>query len=536
MKRSRLIWVLLGLASLIIVISAAVALAMSEEDCEFPKDEFSTQPASHCIVQVGEDVTIAGFSFQPSLPMWWGSINVRNETGMSGEILVKSGCPGIKFVEDPTDPISMLEGTASVGPYGDVWIPIIVTADVARNASCEFFDGTQTYALNFYGSFIGGSDVESIMYLDSWLTPDQSVTTTTTSQPPIEGCPPYPGIEGAYTVESVTDNDGINKPCLSVSEIEYGDGFGWQHIRMYVPSDNSSTEVMCVEVAPHEEGGEPGTFNTGTSYVCDTVATNTWIDAFGAGAVYPLDQLDNFCGAEYPGTSNYAGQIRGFKFDGSGEKAKIVTDTGQEPSPERFCGAAGSTFIDVYPDNVFQDDIEWLAAAGITRGCNPPVNDMFCPKGFVTRGQMAAFLNRALLLPATNIDWFVDDEDSVFETDINELAEAGITRGCNPPINDEYCPHRYVTRGQMAAFLVRALDLPPNNTDLFVDDEESVFEADIQALAEADITRGCNPPLNNEFCPEQFVTREQMAAFLHRAEDYMVAVRGEPFVLQEKEE
>ncbi|MDH4307732.1 MAG: S-layer homology domain-containing protein [Acidimicrobiia bacterium] len=37
-----------------------------------------------------------------------------------------------------------------------------------------------------------------------------------------------------------------------------------------------------------------------------------------------------------------------------------------------------------------------LAAAGVTRGCNPPVNDRFCPAEPVTRGQMAAFLHRAL--------------------------------------------------------------------------------------------------------------------------------------------
>ena len=46
--------------------------------------------------------------------------------------------------------------------------------------------------------------------------------------------------------------------------------------------------------------------------------------------------------------------------------------------------------------SVFENDIEWLATTGITRGCNPPVNDQFCPTGHVTRGQMAAFLHRAL--------------------------------------------------------------------------------------------------------------------------------------------
>ena len=46
--------------------------------------------------------------------------------------------------------------------------------------------------------------------------------------------------------------------------------------------------------------------------------------------------------------------------------------------------------------SVFEADIVWLAITGITRGCNPPVNDQFCPNDPVTRGQMAAFLRRAL--------------------------------------------------------------------------------------------------------------------------------------------
>jgi hypothetical protein len=39
------------------------------------------------------------------------------------------------------------------------------------------------------------------------------------------------------------------------------------------------------------------------------------------------------------------------------------------------------------------------------------------------------------------------------------LAAAGVTNGCNPPSNDRFCPDSYVTRGQMAAFLVRAFGI-----------------------------------------------------------------------------
>ena len=70
---------------------------------------------------------------------------------------------------------------------------------------------------------------------------------------------------------------------------------------------------------------------------------------------------------------------------------------------------------------------------------------------------MAAFLGRTLNLAGTSADYFVDDDGSLFEGSINKIAEAGITQGCNPPANDRYCPAEYVTRGQMAAILRRAL-------------------------------------------------------------------------------
>ncbi|MPZ52956.1 MAG: S8 family serine peptidase, partial [Acidimicrobiia bacterium] len=106
---------------------------------------------------------------------------------------------------------------------------------------------------------------------------------------------------------------------------------------------------------------------------------------------------------------------------------------------------------------VFIEDIAWLALRDITRGCNPPKNTRFCPDSAVTRGQMAAFLTRALELPKPTKNFFGDDNNSVFQNDINRLASAGITLGCNPPENTRFCPNDTVTRGQMAAFLRRGL-------------------------------------------------------------------------------
>jgi len=173
----------------------------------------------------------------------------------------------------------------------------------------------------------------------------------------------------------------------------------------------------------------------------------------------------------------------------------------------------GSFLDDDY--SIHEPAIEAIAAEGITKGCNPPLNNLFCPTDPVTRGQMAAFLVRALSLPEATGSPF-SDAGGVFQDAINRLAEAGITKGCNPPANDRFCPNESVTRGQMAAFLVRALHLPAGSGDSFTDDDQSVFEASIESLAAAGITKGCNPPTNDRFCPYQPVTREQMATFLTR--------------------
>lgn len=74
----------------------------------------------------------------------------------------------------------------------------------------------------------------------------------------------------------------------------------------------------------------------------------------------------------------------------------------------------------------------------------------------------------------------------------------------------------------MASFIVRGYDLEPaSGGDRFSDDDGSVHEDDIEALAESGVTLGCNPPDNNEFCPMDDVIRGQMAAFLHRADKYL---------------
>jgi hypothetical protein len=166
----------------------------------------------------------------------------------------------------------------------------------------------------------------------------------------------------------------------------------------------------------------------------------------------------------------------------------------------RFSDIGSSPFI---------ADILWIAEAGITNGCG---NGQYCPSATVTRDQMASFIARGLGLPAATADYFPDDA-GIFEADINRLAQAGITNGCG---NGLYCPGQAVTRDQMASFIARALSLPAATTDYFSDDAGSIHEGNINRLAAAGISNGC---AGGVYCPLDPVTREQMAAFLHRALD-----------------
>ncbi|MGH8944248.1 MAG: S-layer homology domain-containing protein, partial [Acidimicrobiia bacterium] len=55
---------------------------------------------------------------------------------------------------------------------------------------------------------------------------------------------------------------------------------------------------------------------------------------------------------------------------------------------------ASHQFQDVPNSHTFHTAIDFMAANGITQGCNPPANTNYCPDDPVTRGQMAGFLKR----------------------------------------------------------------------------------------------------------------------------------------------
>ena len=252
---------------------------------------------------------------------------------------------------------------------------------------------------------------------------------------------------------------------------------------------NSST-AWIAQAGAHELG-----HSFGLTHVTSSSAIMQWASSGNAFRNSNVDQA----------RSNYQ------CFEGTVQNGpQMLTDAlgAYMSEPEPYNG----TFVDD-DDSIFENSIEAIYAAGITVGCGGGDRPKFCPEKAVTRAQMVVFLKRALDLPNSSTNHFHDDNGAWYEAAANAAADAGITLGCG---GGKFCGENDITRGQMAAFLARALDLPASSTDHFDDDDDSIFENAINAIADEGITQGCG---GDNFCPDDAVTRGQMAAFLTRALD-----------------
>ncbi len=167
--------------------------------------------------------------------------------------------------------------------------------------------------------------------------------------------------------------------------------------------------------------------------------------------------------------------------------------------------------VDAFGDDTgdrFEAEINLLKAAAITTGTSPTT---YSPDEPVTRGQMAAFINRSLQLPPAGPSPFTDIAGITFTDDINRLYAAGITRGTSPTT---FSPNEPMTRGQMAAFINRALQLPAAGASPFTDIAGITFTDDINRLFASGITTGTSP---TTYSPNDPVTRSHEAGFLTRA-------------------
>jgi len=174
------------------------------------------------------------------------------------------------------------------------------------------------------------------------------------------------------------------------------------------------------------------------------------------------------------------------------------------------------TFTDVPPSHPFYDEIEWMAAEGISEGFQP--GPTYRPNNPVSRGAMAAFMYRLAGEPvfgAPGTPSFPDVGTShPFYDEIEWLKAEDITGGFP---DGTFRPGAAVTRQSMSAFMYRLAGEPPFTSPgvaTFPDVSTShPFFDEIEWMADEDITTGFN---DGTFKPSANVTRQAMSAFMKR--------------------
>ena len=124
-------------------------------------------------------------------------------------------------------------------------------------------------------------------------------------------------------------------------------------------------------------------------------------------------------------------------------------------------------------DLTMQDVLKRLEAAERQLALRPAGVSLAAPRQRARgRGRLLAVVALALLVtlvplsvfaagPFTDLDQAQNGANG-HNPNIQAIADAGITNGCNPPTNDNYCPKDTVTREQMASFLARTAGLGAN--------------------------------------------------------------------------
>jgi hypothetical protein len=181
---------------------------------------------------------------------------------------------------------------------------------------------------------------------------------------------------------------------------------------------------------------------------------------------------------------------------------------------------------------------------GVTTGCvqsSDPATRGYCPNDNVTRQEMAAFIVRAVtgtVTPAiyNTTPYFQDvPASNPFFPHIQKMMELGITTGCSqdPPL---FCPTNTIPRWEMAIFMIRArlmlqgASFSYDSTPYFADVPTNVEGNGqpfpfIQRAYEEHVTNGCgtNPLV---YCPDELVTRGQMASFIMRGLFNLTTILG----------
>ncbi|MCQ1951286.1 S8 family serine peptidase [Arthrobacter sp. zg-Y859] len=182
-------------------------------------------------------------------------------------------------------------------------------------------------------------------------------------------------------------------------------------------------------------------------------------------------------------------------------------------------------FPDV-PGTMFESDINWMADQGLTTGY---ADGTYRPAGSINRDAMAAFLYRLAGSPnydAPDVSPFTDVTPTTqFYKEISWMAESGISTGYP---DGSFRPVSPVNRDAMAAFMNRfagdkcgidaAKGYQAPGTASFTDvPTNDQFHREISWMKASGVSTGYP---DSSYHPGEKVSREAMAAFVHRLDTY----------------
>ncbi|QRZ61396.1 S-layer homology domain-containing protein [Rothia sp. ZJ932] len=231
------------------------------------------------------------------------------------------------------------------------------------------------------------------------------------------------------------------------------------------------------------------------SYDCTTAVHTVTAEDIARGYIDPV--------AVFEVSPQISGTTQTVEF--AGERINLA----QEPREPRF--------IDVPEDYPFFNEIEWLAAQGITTGWS---DGTFRPTESIERGAMAAFFYRMADSPefeAPATPTFKDVPTThLFYKEIEWMAAQGITTGWS---DGTFRPDASTERAAIAAFFYRyagepavAADYVPPFTDV---KDSNMFYREISWFFQQNIAKGW---ADGTFRPDSSIQRAAMAAFIYRYE------------------
>ena len=345
------------------------------------------------------------------------------------------------------------------------------------------------------------------------------------------------GFEGAPAYVFTAQNEDVNSSYKYLIAMEPGmDGTETEPIaKHYHFQFGSSLEDMLLEdelynstdYGTNEATGRPVSSNLKNSQWYATVidAESTALAKYnvilGMHQANKWSSLPN-TGGSSSGDSSGGSSVSTSRPSASRPKAsdhsdnnKQSSDTAPEnstpsPNPAAPVDTTPSGFADVLSGMYYTDAVEWAAARGITSGVSSTI---FSPDSSCTRGQVVAFLWRAMGEPSGAGQRFTDvSEDAYYADAVSWAVGAGVTVGKG---NHEFAPEAPVTRAQFVTFLYRAAGSPDVSGNCAFTDvaPDAYYYNAVLWAAQQGIASGTS---TNSFSPDALCSRGQIVTFLYR--------------------